>query len=148
MKIAEALEGAKHVFLDTAPVIYYVESHPDYAEHTHAIFDRLDRGEFSAVTSPITLAECLIAPYRANLSIVIDAFLDLIVSGTNTTFIPIGESAARRAAQLRTRYNLTLTDAIQIAAALDANCDAFLTNDKHLRRVTELRVLVLDDLAI
>ncbi len=32
------------------------------------------------------------------------------------------------------------------ASAVLARCEAFLTNDHDLRRVTEVRVLVLDDL--
>lgn len=41
---------------------------------------------------------------------------------------------------------LRTPDALQIAAALVAGCEAFLTNDAGLKRVTELRVLVLDEL--
>jgi predicted nucleic acid-binding protein len=41
---------------------------------------------------------------------------------------------------------LRLPDALQIAVALEAGCEAFLTNDLTLKRVVELRVLVLDDL--
>ncbi len=41
-----------------------------------------------------------------------------------------------------------LPDAFQVAVALAADCDAFLTNDATFRRVAELRVLVLDDLNI
>jgi predicted nucleic acid-binding protein len=41
-----------------------------------------------------------------------------------------------------------LTDALQIAVALEAGCEAFLTNDRTLKRVTELRVLVLDELEL
>jgi hypothetical protein len=37
---------------------------------------------------------------------------------------------------------------IAIAAALSAGWEAFLTNDADLRRVTELRVLVLDELEL
>ncbi len=37
-------------------------------------------------------------------------------------------------------------DAIQMAAALVYGCEAFRTNDRDLRRVDELRVLLLDDL--
>ncbi len=32
MKIAEALAGVQRVFLDSAPLIYFVESHPVYAD--------------------------------------------------------------------------------------------------------------------
>ncbi|MCC5664290.1 hypothetical protein LC653_10260 [Nostoc sp. CHAB 5784] len=44
------------------------------------------------------------------------------------------------------RYNLQLPDALQVAAAIIAGCEAFLTNDAALKRVTELRVLVVCEL--
>jgi predicted nucleic acid-binding protein len=43
---------------------------------------------------------------------------------------------------------LRTPDALQIATALEAGCEAFLSNDAGLRRVTELRVLILDDLEL
>jgi predicted nucleic acid-binding protein len=39
-------------------------------------------------------------------------------------------------------------DALQIATALIAGCAALLANDTRLQRVTELRVLVLDELEL
>ena len=52
------------------------------------------------------------------------------------------------AAGFRARYHLLLPDALQIAVALEAGCEAFLTNDLTLKRVTDLRVLVLDELKL
>jgi len=43
---------------------------------------------------------------------------------------------------------LHLPDAFQIAVAIREGCEAFLTNDRRLTRVTDLRVLVLDDLEL
>ena len=60
-------------------------------------------------------------------------------------FAGIDQTLALQAAQIRARYNLQLPDAFQIAVALAAGCEAFLTNDVIFRRVTELQVLVLDD---
>jgi len=37
---------------------------------------------------------------------------------------------------------------MQIAMAISANCEAFLTNDKNLRRVNEVQVLIIDDLMV
>jgi hypothetical protein len=37
-------------------------------------------------------------------------------------------------------------DALQIAVALQERCEAFLTNDRRPARVTEIRVLLIDDL--
>jgi predicted nucleic acid-binding protein len=52
---------------------------------------------------------------------------------------------ARRAADLRAGYRLRPPDAIQLAAALFHGATAFVTNDKKLKQVNELKVLTLDD---
>jgi predicted nucleic acid-binding protein len=52
------------------------------------------------------------------------------------------------AAELRARYNLRTPDALHIACAIDTGCDAFLTNDTGIKRVNEIRILVLDDLEL
>jgi predicted nucleic acid-binding protein len=41
-----------------------------------------------------------------------------------------------------------IDDALQVATALNSSCEAFLTNDSNLKRVTQLRVLVLDELEL
>ncbi len=148
MKIADALRGVSRLFLDTAPVIYYVEGNPTYLARVDDIFDRIDAGTLPAVTSPITLAECLVEPIRRGLAQAQQDFTDLIVSGANVTFMPLTDATARQSADLRARYNLTLADAFQVAAALGGGCNALLTNDLTLRRVREVQVLVLDDLEV
>jgi hypothetical protein len=45
-------------------------------------------------------------------------------------------------------YHAIGVRAIQIAAALTADREAFLTNDAALKRVEELRILILNDLEI
>ena len=72
----------------------------------------------------------------------------MIVAGANTTCLSIDAFIGREAAKLRAKYSLTLTDAIQAAAALRVGCDAFLTNDRDLRKVGELVVFVLEDLEL
>lgn len=43
-------------------------------------------------------------------------------------------------------HRLTMTDALQAAVAMEAGCDAFLTNDVKLKRLPAPRVIVLQDL--
>ena len=145
MKISEALRDVTCVFLDTAPVIYYVERHPSYAARVDPVFEGLDNGTFLAVTSPVTLAECLILPLRLGEDKAQRDFTDLIVQGAGITFVLLDETVARRAAELRARYHFTLADAFQVAAAIYGGCNAFLTNDEDLKRVQEIRVLVLSE---
>ena len=144
MTIVEHLARVRRLFLDTAPVIYFVEKNPLYTARVKPIFGLIDRGELHAVTSPITLAECLIHPYRFHRPSVALQFRDVIVSGKNVTFAPVNEQVADKAAWLRANYNIALSDALQLATAIIENCDAFLTNDPMLKRVVEVNVLILD----
>lgn len=146
MKVADALKDVRRLFLDTAPVIYFVEGHPDHLAVLDVVFGRVREGSLTAVTSPITLAESLVAPLQRGLNTLQTAFHDVITSARHTEFRAIDRLQARRAAALRVTYNLTLTDALQVAAAISAGCDALLTNDDGLQRVQELNILVLAEL--
>jgi predicted nucleic acid-binding protein len=148
VKLEDALANVTALFLDTGPVIYLVERHPRYVAVLVPIFEQVRAGALVAVTSPITLAECLVAPYRLGATKLQEDFFDLVVHGRGTRFVGIDEHDASEAARLRARYNLGLADALQVACALRAGCNAILTNDDGMRRVTELRVIVVDDLEV
>jgi len=45
MNLAKQLGKVKQIFLDTAPVIYFVEKNPDFALKAQEIFNRLDDGK-------------------------------------------------------------------------------------------------------
>lgn len=146
MKVSEALRGVNRLAIETAPYIYYLENHPPYAERIDAIFMVVETESIEIVTSVMTLTETLMKPLHANDQALIDAYEDLLTQ--NTRLVPITARIARSAADVRARYNLRTPDALHVATALDASCDAFLTNDNALKRVTELRILVLDDLEL
>lgn len=145
MTVTDALKGMYRLFLDTSPVIFHVEGVAAYRALMDEVFLQLRHGSFEAITSPITLAECLVHPYRHQDMVLVQQFIHVVTQGLNTRYVSV-ESTAQSATELRARYNLSLTDAFQIAVALAAGCDAFLTNDIALKRVTEIPVLVLDEL--
>lgn len=148
MKIADAFQGINKVFLDTGSVIYYVEATPAYALVVQEVFQLLNQGSFEAVVSPVTLAECLVMPIRLGQAQSQQDFIDMLTNTDGINFVPITASVSQKAAEIRVRYGLKLPDALQVATALVAGCDAFLTNDVALQRVTELRILVLAALEI
>ena len=145
MNFIERLDTVRQIFLDTAPVIYLVEKNPEFAQKVQGVFSRLDDGKLKAVVSPITLAECLVLPYKQRNADIAQLFTDLLVNSESVLFYPIDETTADKAADLRARYNLSLTDALQIAVAIQAECDLFLTNDADLKRISEIPILVLSD---
>ncbi|MBD2198194.1 MULTISPECIES: type II toxin-antitoxin system VapC family toxin [Calothrix] len=146
MQISDALTGVSRLFLDTAPVIYFVERNPQFVDLVDPIFDRLETN-ITAVASAITLSECLVGAIRLGLADLEEAFVD-VLQQDEVVFVEINGAIAQEAARIRVRYNLQLLDALQIAAALSAGCEAFLTNDDALRRVTELRILVVGELEV
>jgi predicted nucleic acid-binding protein len=145
MNFLERLEKYHLIFLDTAPIIYFVEKNPIYAAFVQPVFEHLDEGKITGVVSPITLAECLVLPYKIGRLDLIQIFTELLVYSQQVIFCEIDQTIADKAANLRARYNLTLTDAIQIATAIQAGCDAFLTNDADLKKISDLPILFLSE---
>ena len=92
------------------------------------------------------MTEVLTQPKRVGNVTVEHEYRDLLLHSRHFRLISIDASIAEQAADLRARYRLRTPDALQIAAALTVGCQAFVTNDPPLKRMTELRVLVLDDL--
>jgi predicted nucleic acid-binding protein len=129
-----------------APVIYYVEQNPIFLPNVDGIFQAIGTGRMTAIASAITLAECLVAPYRLGLTQLQQDFTDLICHGDNTEFVQIDRAIAQTASTLRAKYNLSLTDALQVSSALQSCCQALLTNDVEFKRVTEISILLVTDL--
>lgn len=146
MNCSLSLDHIRRMFVDTAPIIYFVEKHPRYFPIIHPIFERIDKGHLTMVTSPITLAECLVHPYRMGHTDTVRLLTELLVDQMH--FVRIDERIASQSAELRARYHLGLPDALQCAIALDTGCDAFLTNDIALKQVTELNIIVVEELGL
>ena len=73
-------------------------------------------------------------------------FVEFLKYGKNLGLIEISAGIAERAGKLRGQYSdLRTIDAIQISAAIDVGADAFLTNDKKLKQIKEIKVLILKD---
>ena len=146
--LSDSIPSGSTLFLDTAPVIYFVENNPTYFSLLKPIFTKLDEGSIQAVTSPITLAECLYYPYKNNDKNLVKVFYDRLITGQNVRLMSITADIANYSAHLRANYNLGFADAFQVATAIASGSDIFLTNDKQLKRIQLLNVLILNDFSI
>ena len=147
-KLDDALMGVTRLGFDTSPVIYFVEANPQYDALVTEIFQRVSNGAPPGATSVITLSEVLVQPIIRQQTLLQREYRDLLLRSRNFSTLAISASIAELGAELRAQYRLRTPDALQIATALEAGCEAFLSNDAGLRRVTELRVLILDDLEL
>ncbi|MBZ0281625.1 MAG: PIN domain-containing protein [Anaerolineae bacterium] len=148
MKISAAFSGITTVAIETAPFIYYVETNPTYIQRMRAIFQLIASRNMLAITSVITLTEVLSHPIRRGDQVVENAYRRLLTQTNELKLIPINYQIADQAAELRARYNLKTPDALQVSTAIHTGCDALLTNDLGLKRITELQILVLDELQL
>ena len=147
-KLDDALMGVTRLGLDTSPIIYFVEANPQYDALVMEIFQRVSNGAPLGATSVITLSEVLVQPIIRQQMLLQREYRDLLLRSRNFSTLAVSATIAELGAELRAQYRLRTPDALQIATALEAGCEAFLTNDAGLRRVTELRVLILDDLEL
>jgi predicted nucleic acid-binding protein len=148
MKLDDALAGVDRIGLDTSPFIYLIERHPTYQDTVREVFRRITRGALTAHSSVITLTEVLTQPYKVGNIVLAQRYRRFLLRSRNFSLDAVTVDSAAQAADLRARYGLRTPDALQIATALTAHCTAFLTNDARLKRVTELRVVVLDELEL
>ena len=146
MEWIETLRGAI-VGLDTAPLIYFIEENPTYLPIVRRFFEAVDRGEFRAVTSVLTLTEVLIHPLRHGDHNLADQYRRILLHASQVMTVPVSEAIAEEAAQqLRAKHGLRTPDAIQLATAIRSGAASFLTNDSRLPTLIPLNILVLNQL--
>jgi predicted nucleic acid-binding protein len=70
----------KTIGLDTAPLIYFIEENPTYLQTVKLFFEAMDRGEFTVVTSMVTLLEVLVHPLRRNNTALATEYRDILLN--------------------------------------------------------------------
>ncbi len=139
--------AAKAIFLDTAPLIYFIEGHSAYAPILARLFNFNDKAGFSFIASTITLLEVLVKPLREGKTAIADQYRYILNNAPGIEILDMNTAIAETAARLRATYNLKTPDAIQLATALEAKADYFLTNDIKLKAVSEVVVVTMDELS-
>ena len=62
MILSEALGEIKTIFLDTAPVIYFIEAHDQFGPLIKQVVELMNENRIQAFTSVLTLSEVLPKP--------------------------------------------------------------------------------------
>lgn len=145
--IVEVLGSTRRIGIDTPVFIYYIEQSSSRASAATALLRAVEEGRFEGITSVVTMLEVMIRPLRLGRPEIADAYKALLADIPNLAIVDLDANVARIGAELRATYRLRTPDALQIAACLAHGAEAFITNDRRLRRVTEIDVKVLDDFA-
>ena len=136
----------KRVFIDTAPIIYFLENSSLYMEPMGKFFTKCMKENVQIVTSALTIEEYLVSPYSNGKMEYVDNFKRFI-EYMNIEVVDIDSTIAEEGAKIRGQYkNFKAMDALQIATAIIKKCDMFFTNDKQLRQEKELPCMTMEDI--
>ena len=132
--------------LDAGVFIYHVEAHPRYEPLTRCVLRAVERGRPRGVASVVAVMELTVHPWRMGRAGVAREVETLLAFFPNLALVDVTRDVARRAAQLRARFDVRPADALHVATALDRGATAFVTNDRRLSRLSaDIEVLQLDD---
>ncbi len=143
--IQEELTNVGRLYVDSAPLIYYVEENAAYLEKMRTIVRIIDSTDLHAYSSVLTLTEVLVMPLRQGDQRLVRAYREILLAGDDYQLIAITPEIAVMAADIRARYGLGTPDSLHVASAVSTQCDAMLTNDRDMKRIKEFSILLLDD---
>ena len=128
------------VLIDTNPIIYLLEGNPLGAPF-RSIFEAVDNGRIRALVTPITVAEVVTGPLKANREALAERYRRTITQNPGWQIRDIDADIAVLATRLRLRHALKLPDAFQLAVELEEGCSALVTHDRDFGTVRDILVL-------
>lgn len=133
------------LFLDACTIIYLIESQQQLGHKTRAFITEALQNKAQLIVSRLSLLECRVLPLKNKddeLLLRYNNFFKL----PSLQIIELGADVINLATDLRANYpsSLRTPDAIQIACALKAKADKFLTGDKKLALIQEIEVVIIN----
>jgi len=131
------------VGIDAQILIYYLEDNKEYADRVEKILENIQQGKLEAVFSGIGLIEILTGPKKRDRYDLAAQYRQMISGIPHLVIKGINENIVEIASDLRARYSVATPDAVHLATAIDFRAEKFITNDRSLQRVKEIKVEVL-----
>ncbi len=125
------------IYMDSTVTIYLVEQVLPYLPLVEA---HINAPGATLAVSDLTRLECRVHPLMHNdppRLAQFDAFFATV------QVVDLSSAVFDLATTIRATYRFETADSIHIAAAVEARCDVFLTNDKDLKRFTGIAVEVI-----
>lgn len=144
MGLLEALEGDL-IYLDTNTWIYALEGYSAFRSELTLLFEQMQAGTLTGITSELTLAELLVKPCRDRDLAQQSRYKKAIANRKNFFIMPVLRDLLIDAADVRAKTQLKLPDAIHVATALRTNCTTLLTNDRQIKKLTDISVVLLSE---
>jgi predicted nucleic acid-binding protein len=130
------------VYLDSVIIIYYLDHVGDFQVRAARRLAALHAAEDEIVISDLVRMECRVDPIRKSDNIRLARFDGFFVR-PDVQVVPITTAVFDRATQVRATHGYKAIDSINLAAAVEAGCGLFLTNDALLSGFPDITVEIL-----
>ncbi|MCY0147770.1 PIN domain-containing protein [Hoeflea sp. G2-23] len=129
----------RRVYLDTNALIGIIENADELDKAQDVLVEEINDGRLEAVTSELTLAECLVKPIADRDESLVRVYLSLLATDSKFMRVtPISRDIILEAARVRAGARVKLPDAIHVATAKISHCDEFVSNDRRLATATTM----------
>ncbi len=145
MGLIDRIMGQR-IYLDTNIFIYAVEGYAEYLDVLTELFEKMDQGALTAVSSELTLAEILVKPIKDENLKAQDIYQQILQTSVGLEMVPVTRDILIEAARIRAQFGQKLPDAIHLGTAYLHNCSVFLTNDKRIKGITGVSRVLIDEL--
>ncbi|GAB3928712.1 type II toxin-antitoxin system VapC family toxin [Larkinella terrae] len=134
------------IFIDTAPLIYLLQNHTEFYPKVAGFLFQAVENNVEFETSVLTVSEFCVKPEQTGRYDLIKDF-DIFLKELDCRVVDVTLEIAKTASKLRAKYLfLKAVDSLQIATAIENQCDRFLTNDKKLKGIQEIEIIVIAEL--
>jgi len=130
------------IYCDSVILIYFLDTVGPFNVRAAARMATAHTVGEMAAFSDLTRLECRVKPLKLGASTTLADF-DTFFTRPDVRLVPITTAVFDRATVIRATHNFKLADSLHLAAAVEAGCDRFLTNDSRLSVFTDIAVEVL-----
>ncbi len=128
------------IYLDTNLYIAFFEGESGISQKVEDLLVTSKDNRLRIISSPLTITELLIIPLKDENLHLIEVYKSLKSHINNIDFIDFSFDISITAANLRSKYNLSIPDCIHLATAIAEKVDVFYTADKEIKKVKEIKV--------
>src|SRR5258708_758164 len=130
------------VYLDSVIVVYYLDAADQFHQLAAQRLAAFAGTRDEIAVSDLTRLECRVHPIQEADQQRL-ALFDHFFALPDVHLVPLSTAVYDRATLIRAQYAFRTTDALHLAAAIEAGCGSFLTHDLRLARFTGISVEIL-----
>ena len=139
----KAQDIGQRIYLDANIYIYAFELIEGFQESVTHLFQQIDSDNLEVFASDLILTEILPKPIRDERKDIAEKYLQYLQQSPSIHLVRVCQDVVETSVRLRAKYNLRSMDTLHLATAIVHQCENFITNDRKLQKISEIRVHLL-----